>query len=186
MLMSASTLGPYRFASAARMPSSNSACSSARSNCLVFAISRNALRMSPELTIGHSLSAVRRLPMKGQPSFTNLGQRNTLLFAPRRSNGHDLGIGLTVHADDLHLLTSAERGTQHVRLLPHEAAPVGRALQRALHTGRRHLQHVPLAYGLLRVQPRLDRPRRYGAIIDRDGLAVTAVDPHLQRRSRTR
>src|SRR5690348_16040005 len=122
--MSASTFGPYRFASSARMPSSNSACSSARSNCLVFAISRNALRMSPELTIGHSLSAVRHLPMKGQPSLTNLGQRNVLLAALGRAYRYRLGTRLTGHVDELHFLATTEQRTEHVRTLAHETSPV--------------------------------------------------------------
>ena len=51
MSTSACTFGPYFLARAARMPSCSSAYSSARSSCLVFDTSRNAARISAELTI---------------------------------------------------------------------------------------------------------------------------------------
>ena len=54
MSTSAWTFGPYFFARAARMPSWSNAYSSERSSCLVFDTSRNADRISVELTIQDS------------------------------------------------------------------------------------------------------------------------------------
>ena len=58
MLTSACTLGPYFLARAARMPSWRRAYSSARSSCLVFDTSRNAVRISAELTIQEPLVSI--------------------------------------------------------------------------------------------------------------------------------
>ena len=135
---SACTVGPYRFARAARMPSCSSTCSSVRSSCFVFVISLIALRMSTELTIRDSL----RLPCERQPSVLDVGQRDTLLDSLCGADHDASPLRPSFHAEDLDLFATVERRAEHARPLSHESSPVGDRPQRPLDSGRRHLQHV--------------------------------------------
>src|ERR1051325_4503365 len=119
------------------IPSWSSPYSSARSSCFVFDTSRNAARMSAELTIQESSGLGladrhldygasrlgRSLYVKRQPRLLDVSQRyspfNTSLWCEHR----DLGTRLAIDGDDLSLEPPAVLRAQHVRPLPHEPSP---------------------------------------------------------------
>src|SRR6476469_395857 len=129
---SACTVGPYRFAMAARKPSCSSRCSSLRSSCFVFVSSLIALNMSIELTNSDSL----RLPSERQPSVLYIGQRNTLFGSMSGADNDALRTGHTFDAQNLDLFAAMECGAEHTRSLSHEPTPVSDPMQRPLDPGR--------------------------------------------------
>ena len=64
-----------------------------------------------------------------------------------------------------------------------EATPVGGARQTPIQPRRRHFQHVSLFHRRTAgVEPRLDRSRRFRAVINRDLLRVPPINAHVEQR----
>src|SRR5512143_902191 len=120
------------------MPSWSNAYSSARSSCFVFDTSRNAARISAELTIQDpscyasptranstfAAAAVRcRLHVKRQPSFLDVSQRYAA-FVPRLGFEHrDFRPCITFDTDNSSLEPASVCRGQYIRPPSNEAPP---------------------------------------------------------------
>ena len=153
MVTSACTLAPYFLARAAMMPSCSSPYSSARSSCLVFDTSRNAAKISAELTIHASSSgpaSTRRPPFmvprdsrvphlfgidsllhaERQPRFLHLARAARDRRSPDSSSSStDLRPFGPFDRQDPRFEPPAVHRTEHVRPPSHEPAPTRAAVR---------------------------------------------------------
>src|SRR5439155_17400890 len=115
-----------------------------RSSCFVLDTSRKAARISAELTIQNLVCCARTrcaaepgaagrrksFPMKRQPRLLDVDQRNSSLHTGPRRDHRDLRASFTFDSQNLALVPSAVRRTEHVRPATDETAPLPSGSQR--------------------------------------------------------
>src|SRR6266849_2523015 len=186
--ISARTLGPYRFTSAAWSPSLSRSISSPRSSCFVLVSSRIAETTSVALAISVLSPQSSVFSIAAQARITDLVETVRPLGAALRRDHYR---SLIRHRHDPGTYTT-QTSDLYRHIPAHELHPVAMPTHGPLDPRARHLQDVAIAEGppppaapaapAVRVEPLLERPADPAAVFDRD-VPWRTVNADLDERS---
>src|SRR6266849_1191478 len=162
MPISARTLGPCRFTSAACRPSLSRSSSSVRSSCLVFVSSRIADTTSVVFAISSFLAPMlaSRSPVHRQPRVADARQGHRPRLGAVGLQHHGPLVGHR-HDSSAH---PPEPRDGRLHLLANEPHPVAVPAQRPLEPRARYFEHVAAPERPVGVEPRLEDAARRGAL----------------------